>query len=93
MARVGQTAKSFRNLNELQKSRAVKSIMNFFQDLLNETHRGSDRCKSKRNLIIPTYWGHPTLRGDDPEQTLMGSYIPCKQLGQNSYNSNQAGYY
>lgn len=61
----------------------VRSKLNLFQDLLNETHGDSDRCNSKRSLI-PTHL--PTSRGDDPEQTLTGSYIPCKQLGQNSNN-------
>lgn len=37
--------------------------------------------------------GSSTSSGDNLEQTLTGSYIPCRQLEQNSSNGNQAGYY
>lgn len=63
----------------------VRSELNLFQDILNETHGDSDRYKSKRSLI-PTCRGPFTSRGNDPEETLTGNYIPCKQLGQNSNN-------
>lgn len=53
----------------------MRSELNLFQDLLNETHGGSDQCKSKKSLILTCQ-----------EQILTGDYIPCKQLGHNSNN-------
>jgi len=45
------------NLTSTLLFSSVRSDLNLFRDPLNETHRGSDWCKSNGNIIVSTCWG------------------------------------
>jgi len=67
-----KTINKNKRLEQISRVSFVKFELNLFRDLLNETHGGSDRCKSRRSFVVPMRWTTSLRERDNPEPTLKG---------------------